>query len=149
MDQSKFLKVVIIILLVINIGTLAIMWLQRPHPAGSKGEIAEYLTRELNFNETQKRQFEDLRNEHHDAMETVLMKDRKMHDAYFDMLQSPGDSANISAMADSLAANRKQIELITFNHFKKVREICDEQQKKKFDDVINNALRMMARPPGR
>jgi hypothetical protein len=46
-------------------------------------------------------------------------------------------------------------ELGTFYHFQKVRAICDEKQKKKFDEIIKEAARMMAprrdgqRPPQR
>ncbi len=147
MDNSRFLKIVIIILLLINIGTLGYMWMQKPQdrPGPPRKDISGFLTRELNFTEDQKKQFETLRNEHHDAIENIQEKDREMHDKYFDLLQSAAeDSLLVTSLADSMSENRKQIELITFHHFRKVRNICDDKQKKKFDEIINDALRMMA-----
>ena len=42
-----------------------------------------------------------------------------------------------------------QFELATFYHFQKTRSICTPDQQKKIDEVIDDALRMMApKPPG-
>ena len=75
--------------------------------------------------------------------------DRKLHDSFFDLLnQNDPDSAVIDSMASLIASNRKQIELLTFQHFSEIRKVCTEEQKQKFDQIINDALRMMGpRPP--
>ena len=76
-------------------------------------------------------------------------EDRKLHDNYFNYLnQNNPDSAVVDSMATLMSHKRKQIEIQTFYHFSMVRTICTEEQKAKFDQIINDALRMMApRPP--
>ena len=82
-------------------------------------------------------------------IEEIQKGDRKLHDSFFDLLnQNDPDSAVIDSMASLIASNRKQIELLTFQHFSEIRKVCTEEQKQKFDVIINDALRMMApRPP--
>ena len=50
-------------------------------------------------------------------------------------------------MASAIADNQKQIELVTFHHFEDVRKLCNTEQKKHFDDIIENVLhRLKDRP---
>ncbi|MEO8148007.1 MAG: periplasmic heavy metal sensor [Bacteroidia bacterium] len=154
MESAKFLKTVVIILLLINIGTLAFMWFDKPHhgppPPHEGGDAMEFLSRELKFSDAQQKQFEELREQHHDAVEPLQKASRKLHDQYFNMLADANtDSLTIVQVADSMIAVQKQIELKTYYHFKSVRAICTPEQQKKFDDVIADALHQMARkPPG-
>lgn len=153
MDNSKFLKTVIIILLLINISTLAFMWMQKPGhgmPPPPPQEVGNFLMHELHFTEAQVKQYEEMREEHRGYVENLRKESRELHDAYFDMLGiTPTDTNKVNQMADSLSQFQKQIELSTFYHFQKVRMICTAEQQKKFDEVINEGLRMMApRPPG-
>ena len=64
---------------------------------------------------------------------------------------SEADTASISAESISaeIGNDQKEIELVTFRHFQKVRELCDENQKKKFDEVIKEVINMMGqnKPP--
>ena len=153
MDNSKFLKVVIIILLLINISTLVFMWMHQPphdHPPHGHGDSMEYLTHELKLTDDQQKQLEAMRDQHHDAMEEVQHRSRKAHDDYFNLLGNPNtDSTMVNAAADSILALQKQIELLTFYHFKKLRAICTPEQQKKFDEIISDAMSKMAPPPHR
>ncbi len=150
MENSKFLKIVIIILLLINISTLAFMWMHKgPHGMPPpRQEIGDFLIRELNFTETQRKQFVKMRDEHRSSVRNLREQSRELHDDFFDLLASSStDSIKVNQLADSITFNQKQIELSTFYHFQKVRGICTTEQQKKFDEVINDALRMMAPPP--
>ena len=148
MDNSKFLKIVIVILLLINIGMLAFIWTtNHPHdrPPHGGGDAVKFLTHELKLTDAQQKQFEELRNQHHESVEAIQHKSRKVHDDYFNLIGNPAaDSAMVNATADSILALQKQIELITFYHFKSVRAICTPEQQKKFDEVISEALARMA-----
>lgn len=162
MDNSRFLKVVIIVLLIVNIGTLTFMWMQRGHmppappppPAGRQGDVAEFLNRELKLSDAQEQQYSVLRKEHHEGIERYNEAYKGLRDRFFELLRQPNpDSLLVNQLADSIAHNSKNIELITFYHFKKVRAICTtDEQRKRFDEVIGEALHSMAprppRPPG-
>lgn len=156
MENNRFLKITIIVLLLINIATLCFMWSGRKHhdthmppsPPHGPGGAFEFLVHELNFDEMQIKQFEALRNEHHKNAELIQEKSHDMHRRFFNLLKNlPADSGVSSQLADSMAMYQKQLEMLTFNHFKKVREICKPEQQKRFDEVINNALEMMAPKP--
>lgn len=151
METARFLKIVIIALLLINTATLAFMWMQnRPGgPIPPRESVFDFLTRELKLDEEQRRQYEALRDEHHAMVEELQHTSRQLHQQYFSQLHgAKTDSATILDMAENMAGIQKQIDLITFYHFQKVRTICRPEQQKRFDVVIEEALRMMApRPP--
>lgn len=156
MENTKFLKVTIVVLLLINIATLLFMWMGRPHPGGpmppppgGPPRIAEYLTHELNLSVEQQKKFQELRDENHEQIEELNKKNGRLHHEYFDILGAAQlDSAKMMQLADSMSQCTKQIELLTFNHFRSVRAICDVEQQKKFDVIIQDALRMMAPKDG-
>ncbi len=159
MDNTKFLKIVIIVLLFINIATLWFMWRTNNHHGGQPPQGREdaggFLTHELMLNDAQQKQFSQLKEEHHAAAEELQEDARELHHQYFELLHAPSaDSVIVLKFAEAIAANQKQMELITFYHFQKIRAICTPEQQKKFDEVIGEALRMMApkpqgHPPGR
>src|SRR5256885_2285422 len=123
MDNSRFLKIVIIILLLVNIGTLSFMWLHKPHdmpPPHGRGGPAGFLTHELNLTQEQQGQYEKMRDEHHRMVEDLRDKGRELHHRFFELLNS-AETSLVRQLADSIASNQKQIDLVTFSHFQKVR----------------------------
>ncbi len=154
MDNSKFLKIVIIILLFINISTLAFIWMHKPPhamPPPPSQEIGDFLMHELNFTEAQRTQFVYMRDEHRSSVRDLRDESQYLRDKFFDLLDAiPPDTIKIYQLADSLTSVQKQIELSTFYHFQKVRTICSPRQQKKFDEVIKEGLRMLTlQPPSR
>lgn len=147
MNNIKFLKIVIILLLLINISTIAFMWFNRPQP---KDNIGDFFAKELFFTDKQKKQFIVLRDEHRQQRQSLRALDKEKHDAYFDLLKNATvDSVAIKKAILEMLKIREKEELGTFSHFQKVRAICDETQKKKFDKIIGEAARMMAPKPPR
>ncbi len=146
MNNTKFLKVIIFLLLLINISTIAFMWFNRPQP---KDNVGDFFAKELHFTEKQKEQFIILRDEHREQRQSLRAENKEKHDAYFDLLKNPTtDSVAIKRAVSELLKIKEKEELGTFYHFQKVRTICDENQKEKFDEIIGEASRMMApRPP--
>lgn len=141
MNNTKFLKVVIMLLLLINIITIAFMWFNRPQP---KDNIGDFFAKELHFTEKQKEEYKALREEHREQRKSLRAKNKEKHDAFFDLLKkSTVDSVTIKKAVTELLIIREKEELGTFSHFQKVRAICDETQKEKFDKIINEAARMM------
>jgi len=152
MTDTKFLRIIIVCLIVLNIGTLSYLLLNRPGNSrgpGGRERIIEFLSEELNFSSEQRAQVMKLHEENREQIEEIQAEDRKLHDHYFNYLnQNNPDSAVVDSMATLMSHKRKQIEIQTFYHFSMVRTICTEEQKAKFDRIINDALRMMApRPP--
>lgn len=150
MDNSRFLKTVITILLIINIGTLTFMWVHRPPVEGRppRHDVGEFLSHELNFSNNQENKFNELKKEHHQSTEMLRDKNKLFHDQFFDLMKTnPVDSTKVNSTLDSICSTQKQLELVTFSHFQKIRALCTSDQQKKFDEVIDEALRMMAPKP--
>ncbi len=171
-DKNKILAIAVVALLVINIGLLAFLWLHRPHmppnpPERERGDIMdkerdrmpddkdrkvltqggpkEFLSHELNFSDKQIQDYDKLIEQHQKDIKAIRESMQKDRDSFWDGLSGSGSP---ESAASKIGDDQKQLELITFNHFKKVRELCTDEQKKKFDKVINEALRMMAGPGG-
>ncbi len=144
MENTKFLKTVIFILLIINIGTLSFLWINHPPKDNGPhrgGEIGEYLMHELKFNPEQRKQFEQLREEHRSAVKGWRDANEKLRGELFDLMGVyPSDSTRILQLADSISSVQKKIEISTFYHFQKVRTICTPEQQNEFDQVIKEGL---------
>ena len=148
MNDTRFLKIVIVILLLINIGSISFMWLHHPPPPPMhERDALHFMIHELKLSDAEQTQFETLKKDHQQAMENFKRTERNLHDKYFGLLSTASDSMSVTQMADSISNNQKQIELLTFYHFKKVRAILTSEQQKKFDEMIGNALGKMASPP--
>lgn len=146
MNNIKSLKIVIVFLLLINIGTISFMWINRPH---QKDQLGGFFAKELQFTPKQVSLFEGLKEEHRAQMNVLKTESKALHDAYFELLKNPSvDTATVAKAATEIANAKKKEELATFYHFQKVRAICDDHQKIKFDNIIKEAARMMAPPKG-
>lgn len=145
MNNSKFLKIVVVLLLLLNISTISFMWLHRPP---KNDAVGDFFTKELQFTAKQKEQFEALKQEHRNQVEALREENKEMHDAYFDLLKNPSvDATTVKKAAAEISKIEEKKELALFYHFQKVRAICNDSQKQKFDKIINEAAKMMAAKP--
>ncbi len=148
------------LLITANIAVLAILFIHRGgHQArhegpGPGGNMFEYLTKELQLTKPQQDAYDSLRNEHHAATMKLQDSIRAAKDALFNLLQQANVSEDmISAASNKAAALNAQLDVLTFHHFQKLRALCTPDQQKKFDGIIQEAIRGMGRqaqgpPPG-
>ena len=150
MKGKGFLIVIIVILVILNLGTLTFIWIHRPgnnEIPMKQRNAAEFLTRELNMTSSQKEQFRLLRENHRMMMQAFQRKEQDMHNRFFDLLLSfPADSSLVRQIADSMALTRRNMEMLTFDHFRKIRQILTGEQKKKFDDIFHETLKLVLPP---
>lgn len=145
-QNTRFFKLIIVILLAINLATIGFIWLQSRRMG--LPEVGEFLCKELQFDEKQKEQFMQLKQAHHSQVMQLKDTNKKNHDQFFQLMGSPTDSTKINSAADSIVALQKKIELATFYHFQAVRNICSPTQQKHFDEIIGEAMKMFAARPG-
>lgn len=141
------------ILAILNIVLMINMW-SKPHgkPMHSSmpmhGGPKERIISELKFTPDQIDLFEDLVDKHRALMRDLNDKGREIRSQYFDLLkQEQPDQKLVDELSLAIANNQKEIEQVTFNHFKDVRKLCSAVQKEKFDGLIGEVLKGMARPP--
>ena len=158
-NRNKWWAVAFIALLILNVASLAAVWLLKEKgPANYRGprpEVAEFLSKELGLDSLQKQQLFLLRSEHQQQAMELRGRTREAKDAFFSLLKDSvvSDSVLIKAAAAS-SLNDQQMDIVTFRHLQKIRALCTPEQKIKFDAVIHQVLRSMGPmqpppPPGR
>ena len=101
-----------------------------PHqgPNGPK----ELIERKLQFDETQKAQFEDLIKKHIHLVKAQEEKINQIREKLYNNLLNNKDA---SVEENSLSSAIQEMEIININHIKEIRQICNEDQKKIFDEI--------------
>lgn len=147
------LKWSVIALAVLNIVLLVNMWIRPPHHGGPRqpggGGPKEMIIHELGFNDTQIKKFEELIEQHRSGMRDLEMKGREIHNNYFKLMASDSlDRKQKEELEIAIAENQRNIDMITFDHFRLVRVLCNNEQRKKFDDMIGEIMQRMRGPQG-
>ena len=143
---NKFLIGLVLILIVANIASVALFWIKESKPTAMQQpkSPAAFLIKELQLNALQQQQFEALKKEHQAAASTLRKEVKDGKEELFDLLK-------LSTVADTMKQNAvrkislltEELDLVTFNHFEKVRAICNPTQQKKFDEIIKEVTKMM------
>jgi hypothetical protein len=162
MPESRFFKIIIVVLLLINIGTLGFLWLgrerprqhmppppppeERPDGPGRPGGAAAFLREQLQLTEAQETAYRKMREQHHATVVAIRDEMKEHKKALYTLLKSADSNiihTDEQRWLDSLAAAQRRIEMITYRHFREVRALCSPQQQQKFDQVIGEALEQM------
>jgi protein CpxP len=155
--NNRWLSVITLLLLTANIITLALLWTNkkegREHVDGpARGQAFEFITRELKLDHAQQDAYTKLRDEHQAAVRPLQDSIRKAKDKFFELLQAEDVSDTmVQEYSKKIGELEQQRDVVTFRHFQKLRAICNKEQQKKFDSIIQEALRRMGgpkRPPG-
>jgi protein CpxP len=151
--KNKWLVAGIILLLLLNIATIALLWTGKPKqmPPRQRGDAAEFIINEVGFDAAQQRQYHSLIDEHQKNSRALRDEIKIAKDKFFDQLSTSDSSDQGTKDASAEVMKRiQQLDMTTFEHFKQVRAICRPDQQKKFDAIIHNAIGLMGpRPPDR
>jgi len=151
MNNTRTYKIIIMLLVALNLGTLAFMWFNRPgreRQERRQGEAASFLIKELGLSVEQQKEYGRLRQEHRSMLDQLNERDKVLHNRFFALLtlEKP-DTVSMEAIASAIAANRKNMEIVTYDHFYKVTRILNPEQQKKFSLIFKDVLRMVLPPP--
>jgi Spy/CpxP family protein refolding chaperone len=155
MSESRFLKTVIIGLLLLNAGTLSYLFLQgrrtgtegRDQPMhGGPGRTARFLREQLQLTDDQEAQFREMREDHHEKMGRIHRRIGESHQHLYGLLHDgyqPADSIAAIPFIDAYTNAQREVEWLRFTHFRNLRSICTPAQQQKFDRVISDALEQL------
>jgi len=156
MKKEKLLVIGIVGLLILNLGTLGFLFLgqRNSFPMGRpKGPppVDKIIIEGLKLDETQIDKFEQLKKEHRHGMEDFELQNKVLHDAYFEKLKSDSINKNdLQVLLTKISYLAVYRDSITFDHFRKIRFICNANQKASFDKLIDDIIHTMhARNEGR
>ncbi|PQJ78870.1 Spy/CpxP family protein refolding chaperone [Polaribacter porphyrae] len=143
--KSKLLPITLLFLILLN-GVLIFILLKKPHEKLKPNHTQRnFLTEKLQFSEIQEEKFLELDRQHKTKMEQIDHKIRNQKDILFN---SFGKQINIDSLASITGKLEMQKDVEVFKFFSKVRNICKPEQLKKFDEIINKAIKGgKQRPP--
>lgn len=160
-SKNKLLFVIIILLVLINVSTLSFMWywkIKEPHqppPAGEQRpdrppppDGRAYLKEQLKLSDAQMETVDKIREAHVSQIRKIREDMKGLKDKLFSNLRNPeADTNTIKDITKQIGSIEAQVDIITYDNFREVRKICNDEQKKKFDEIILDVLRMGAPPP--
>lgn len=147
--KSILLIVIIGILILLNVASLTTLWVWKfrapfpfPFPMNEKlpspkGRLI--FEKELNFSKQQLDAVDKLREEHFAGVQKIMDDIRKNKDELFALLKNP-DSLKVNDLTGKIGNDQKEMERAIFNHFQKIRNLCDEKQKAKFDEIFKEII---------
>jgi len=149
MKKEIFYSVFIFLLLLLNFGVLGYLWIDRSHGHSPGPEsIDPMIVERLKLDESQRDQFDQLKHEHHAQMIKIDEESGNLHRQLFEILKKePVDTVGKNVIVLKLQNNDRQKELVTFEHFKKLRAILRPDQKPLFDDFVEELSRHLMGPP--
>lgn len=145
-QKGKFIYWLIVVLIIANIGTLVFYWVGH-FKMQNDNAPKEFLARKLNFTGHQKQLYFDLAMEHNQNARKIRAQIKADKDAFFKLLQSDTiiDSARDNA-ALHISLSLQALDILTFEHFKKVRALCTQAQKPKFDALLQKMVNSVNNP---
>lgn len=145
-SKNKILLVIIGILLITNVALVSFYSLSKPvEKKGMRPDktamISAFLKNELKFNQTQLTQYDSLGNQHRILIKAKFDAIRKEKETEFTQLTRDNFSdSSINNTAVLFSAKQKEIEIIMFNYFKDIRNLCTPEQQPKFDSLFYKML---------
>jgi archaellum biogenesis protein FlaJ (TadC family) len=110
------------------------------------------IIKKLDFSETQIKAYGELIKEHRKIVKQTIGDNKRLKEELYGMLSLSITDTNVEKIINEISDNEKNLEIATFEHFKKVRDLCNEEQKEKFDKLIIRVIETMSfpkRPPQR
>lgn len=147
MKKNTILYILIIVLLVAN-GFFLFNYLGRPQHKGPK-ESGDFIAKELNLSEAQMQQFNSLEAQHHNTMKTIGDDIKNVKDALFEKITAPQiNETTIDSLIASITNKEQLVEKEMFNRLRGIYELCNEEQKERFSNILKDARQFNKGPQG-
>lgn len=139
MKSTKFYKSLSIVLIVLNLATLAFFYFTKPPHPPRPGE--NQLSNEIGLEGDAKKAVDLLEKDHHKKKRPLMKRNFELHRQLY---QNMGDTAKSQDLMSKIDANHENIEHMTFQFFAEVSKNCNKAQQQKLDDFIHKSLHMLA-----
>lgn len=144
--KNKLLTWLVVTLLVANAGTILFFWINRPERMqDAKGSPREFLVRELELDSSQLDAFQELIEDHQASARSLKNEIRSAKENLFQLLKQPiiPEPEKMKAV-QAVTLKIQALELLNLEHFQKLRALCNDKQKKKFDGLLDQLAGLMA-----
>ena len=159
LTNKRFLWIIILVLLILNIVSLSTIWL-RPWESGVtvtrefRRPLAKdhFLNKRLNFTPEQQTQFDKLLTKHRETLDSKVIEISSLRKELMGMMRNQEFTTESEKIVQSIGQKQSELELINYNHFKEIMAICNNQQKQVFIETMMRAVgpnRRMGMPDDR
>lgn len=142
MKSTRFYKIVIGVLVIINVTTLVFLWLTFNRPMGPPPHPGRLdLVEKLGIEGENRTKIIALQDRHFKTKDALIRRGRNLHERLYRFFNnSKKDSTDISQLIDQIVENQRKTEQMTFDHFKAISELCTPEQRKLLDEIIHKVL---------
>ncbi|MDN5215316.1 hypothetical protein QQ020_24770 [Fulvivirgaceae bacterium BMA12] len=152
--KSRIYIFLIILLAVLNLGLIVFFWKGPMSKAGRHGgpfKLEYFLERRLDLTQEQMEEYRQLRQTHFRKVDMELREMRRLKGALFDLVGGEANDEKKENILEQIGKTQVTIDSLTFSHFESLRRLCNDEQQRKFDDVIKEVMHRLGRkgpPPG-
>jgi periplasmic protein CpxP/Spy len=153
--KNKFLVFVIVLLVVLNLVSISFnLFFKESRPWNiqnkeRKDPLQGFIERELKFSDEQNKKYNDLRERHFKAGDSVNSLRTEAMKEFFELLKKDNLTENeIFKKASPIGEIEVKQSIETFKHFQSIRSICTPEQQIKFDAIVIEALEKSRPKPG-
>jgi len=155
-SKQKLIAWLIVILVILNLGTLATLWIGHfrrpasgPPPGGGPPDRARnFLIKELGFDEEQRKELANLQSRQLDQMNAFQARIDEIKGQMMDeLLKTDPDNVRVEELAGEVGGKEAQKAKLAFNHLQEIKILCRPEQKERFDILVRDLLEIM-KPPG-
>ena len=144
--KNKLTTWFIVLLILANIATLVFYWVGHFNNKRANSP-KEFLASALNFTASQRDTYFELAKAHNENAKKIREQIKTDKDDFFQLLKSDSlvDSIRNNA-ALQVSLSMQSLDILTFEHFKKVRALCTETQKREFDKLMQKMVNAVNSP---
>lgn len=147
-NQNRFAKWIIIVLLAVNILTVSIIWMQSMQDGeriSSKSlppqRTVELMQKTIGLTDEQAEQFTIMREEHFAKRRTIETQIASLNRQVFEeMFNEKNDTVKINSLLSQAAEKLARIEQLQVEHFTQLAGICNKEQKEKLKTLLINTI---------
>lgn len=148
MEAKKLYKWVIVLLVLINGALLYLYWSKPAPPEHRPPHKRKSITIMLEMTGSDKQQVLKLEDIHFHRKDSLIRRGMHLHQELFRSFDNPKqDSSDIAAVIDKIVENQREMEQMTFDHFKAISQYCNPAQKRKLKKGIYRVLQQMTPHP--
>jgi hypothetical protein len=145
LTNIRVLWISLIVLILLNIFTLAALWTTRTHraiiPSDKKYEGPESFLREkLKFNDDQIIRFKEIKTKQKEELMEKINEIKALREDMMTMMRIEDFNDSVQIIVDRIGEKQAEIDRLNYNHFRELLLICDDSQKEVFIESMQKAF---------
>lgn len=146
MSKTKLLSITVIVLILINIATLAFFFFKAPRPMG-KMNPKSIVIEKLHFDDKQVVSYDALIKVHQEEIKQLNDAVLKTKNNLYSELSKTDNKSIKDSLFVQLASLQNEIEKTHYNHFLDIKKLCKPEQIKDYNALTNELSKIFSPKP--